>query len=193
MLAIIGLGNPGDEYKDTRHNAGWKCIDSIAEDLSANYWKNECGAQVAHCKSSLYDDEILLVKPMSFMNLSGGPVKNICDKYKVPKDELIVVHDDMDILPGNIRLKFGGSSAGHNGLKSISQKLQTDDYLRVRIGIGRSPGNKPYNNYVLGVPKGKDLDSFTKSCDIAKDAVLYLFNHSLDQAQQFFNSKNSDR
>lgn len=187
MLAIIGLGNPGDEYKDTRHNAGWKCLDLIAEKLGVNYWKSECGAEVAHCKSAFYNDEILLAKPQSFMNLSGGPVKNICDKYSLKKNDLIIIHDDMDILPGNIRVKCGGSSAGHNGLKSISKKLQTDDYLRIRIGIGRAPGQKPYADYVLDEPKGKLLEQFIDSCNLAKEAAIFLLNHSLEQTQQQFN------
>ena len=127
---------------------------------------------------------------MSFMNLSGGPIKNITEKYKVDLDNVYVVHDDMDIVPGSIRVKRGGSSAGHNGLKSISTKLQSDDYTRIRIGIGHAPGQKPYVDYVLEEPKGKLLEAFDQSCRTASDAVIFLFTHTLEQAQQEYNHKN---
>ncbi|MDO5329714.1 MAG: aminoacyl-tRNA hydrolase [Coriobacteriia bacterium] len=176
MIAIIGLGNPGEEYADTRHNAGFKAIDILADRLHANYWKDECGALVAHC------DDILLVKPQAFMNLSGGPVKNITEKYEI--DDLIVVHDDIDIASGNVRVKRGGGNAGHNGLKSIDNKLGSKDYIRVRVGIDSPPGRMPLVDYVLGVPKD---DDFVSACIRAADAVEYLFNHSVEEAQNKFN------
>lgn len=121
------------------------------------------------------------------MNASGGPVKKISEKYKIKIDDLIVVHDDMDILPGKIRVKQGGSNAGHNGLKSISEKLTSDDYKRVRVGIGHASRNKPYIGYVLGTPKGKAQEEFQESIQKASEAVLFMLDHSLEQAQQEFN------
>lgn len=182
MQAIVGLGNPGEEYENSRHNAGFLTLDILADELGGNYWKEECGSLVAHCK-----DDVLLVKPQSFMNASGGPVKKICEKYKIKTKDLIVVHDDMDILPTKIKVKQGGSNAGHNGLKSISEKLISDDYKRVRVGIGRAPANKPYIGYVLGTPKGKMLEQFQESIQKASEAALFLLNHSLDKTQQIFN------
>ena len=180
MIVVVGLGNQGEEYSDTRHNAGFIVVDKLAEELCANYWKIECGAKTAHV------GEYILVKPQSFMNLSGSPVKNILDKYEI--DELIVVHDDMDILGGNIRIKRGGGNAGHNGLKSIDQKLGTNDYIRVRVGIDHAPGRMPFADYVLASPKGKAKEDFEAACTRAADAVLYLGEHTLEQAQQEFNS-----
>lgn len=121
------------------------------------------------------------------MNLSGGPVKNILKKYKSSLDDLIVIHDDMDVPPGSIRVKKGGGSAGHNGIKSIVEKLGTQDFLRVRIGLGRAHGNKPYVDYVLNEPKGKAKEDFEAGCMLAAEATLYLLEHSLEETQTKFN------
>ena len=182
MKVIVGLGNPGSEYEGTRHNAGWLALASLAPQLGANYWKTECGAEVSHCK-----DEVFLVKPQSFMNLSGGPVKNVLDKYKLSVDELIVIHDDMDIEPGSIRVRKGGNAAGHNGLKSLFEKLGTQDFVRVRIGIGRPSHNGPYTDYVLDEPKGKAKEDFEAGCTLAAEASMYLLDHTLEETQQKFN------
>lgn len=176
MIAVVGLGNPGDEYCDTRHNAGFIVVDK----LGANYWKSECGAKTAQVGN------LLLVKPQTFMNLSGSAVKNIKEKYDI--DDFIIVHDDMDITDGNIKIKRGGGNAGHNGLKSIDQKLGTNDYIRVRVGVGHAPGRMPHADYVLSIPKGKQKACFEQACDRAAEAVLYIKDHTLDQAQQKFNS-----
>ena len=114
---IAGLGNPGDEYAHTRHNAGFDTIDLIAEKLGARYWKTEGGALTA--KAVLHDVDLVLAKPQSFMNTSGGPVKQLMNAYGVDADHLIVIHDELDIDPGTVRVKFGGGHAGHNGLRSI--------------------------------------------------------------------------
>lgn len=182
MKVIVGLGNPGSEYENTRHNAGWTALAALAPELGSTYWKDECGAKVSHCK-----DDVLLVKPQSFMNLSGGPVKNVLKKYKSSVDDLIVIHDDMDIESGKIRVKRGGGAAGHNGLKSLFEKLGTQDFVRVRIGLGRAPANKPYVDYVLSVPKGKAKEELEAGCALAAEATLYLLDHSLEETQTKFN------
>ena len=135
---IVGLGNPGDEYAHTRHNAGFDTVDSLANELGVRYWKTEGGALVG--KVSWHDFDLILAKPQSYMNTSGGPVKTLCSTYKVSPDHLVVIHDELDIDSGTIRVKFGGGHAGHNGLRSICDKLGTRDWFRVRCGIGRPPG-----------------------------------------------------
>ncbi|MDO5427216.1 MAG: aminoacyl-tRNA hydrolase [Coriobacteriia bacterium] len=182
MKVIVGLGNPGSEYEGTRHNAGWAALDALAPELGSTYWKDECGAKVSHCK-----DEVFLVKPQSFMNLSGGPVKNVLEKYEAKVDDLIVIHDDMDIEPGSIRVRKGGSAAGHNGLKSLFEKLGTQDFVRVRIGIGRPSHNGPYTDYVLDEPKGKAKEDFEAGCSLAAEATIYLLYHTLEETQQKYN------
>lgn len=121
------------------------------------------------------------------MNLSGGPVKNVLEKYKCSIDDLIIIHDDMDIESGRIRVRKGGSAAGHNGLKSIISKLGSQDFIRIRIGIDRAPGQKPYADYVLDEPKGNKLDEFKQGYTTASDATLYLLDHNLEDTQQKYN------
>ena len=141
MFLIVGLGNPGEEYEHTRHNAGFDAVDLIAEEVGARYWKTECGALTT--KGVYRDHDLVLAKPQSYMNTSGGPVKQLMNAYGVDAEHLIVVHDELDIDPGTVRVKFGGGHAGHNGLRSICDKLGTRDWHRVRVGIGRPPGRMP--------------------------------------------------
>ena len=111
MFLIVGLGNPGEEYEHTRHNAGFDAVDLIAEEVGARYWKTECGALTA--KGAYRDHDLVLAKPQSYMNTSGGPVKQLMNAYGVDAEHLIVVHDELDIDPGTVRVKFGGGHAGH--------------------------------------------------------------------------------
>ena len=154
--------------------------------LFQRYWKNEGGALVG--KASYRGHELLLVKPQSFMNTSGGPVSKLMRAYGVAPDHLIVVHDELDIEPGTIRVKFGGGHAGHNGLRSICDKLGTRDWFRVRIGIGRPPGRKPVVDWVLSRPRSKDdTEAFDHAVSEGADAVLCLIDNGLEKTQQKFN------
>ena len=121
---IAGLGNPGEEYAQTRHNAGFKAIDELARQANVTYWKNQAGAEVASIKVNDAEAEggkreVILVKPQSYMNTSGGPISKLCAQYKVSVEELLVIHDELDIPAGDVRIKVGGGHAGHNGLRSI--------------------------------------------------------------------------
>ena len=185
MYLVIGLGNPGDEYENTRHNAGFMVVDALAGGAGANYWKNECGSATA--KGALAGSDVVFAKPQSYMNLSGGPVRLLCQAYEVDLAHIIVIHDDLDIEPGRIRVKRGGGSAGHNGLKSITEKLGSPDYFRVRVGIGRPPGRMPSADFVLAPLRKGDLDDFTQGCILAARAVPYLVEHGLEATQQEFN------
>lgn len=182
---IVGLGNPGEEYAHTRHNAGFDAIDLIAEELGARYWKTECGALTAHMRYG--DAELILAKPQSFMNKSGGPVAKLAAEYSVPADHIVIIHDELDIDPGTIRVKFGGGLAGHNGLRSINEKLGGPDWYRVRAGIGRPPGRMSVTDWVLTRPKGDAQDDFNQCVALAAEAALYLIDHGLTAAQQRFN------
>ena len=182
---IVGLGNPGDEYAATRHNAGFRTVDALADDVGARYWKSECGARTA--KGAWHDCDVVLAKPQSFMNTSGGPVKQLVNAYGVAPDHLIVIHDELDIPAGTVRVKFGGGHAGHNGLRSICDKLQTRDWYRVRCGIGRPPGRMNVADYVLSVPRKQDADDFEQAIELARRAVLSLLDDGLEKTQQEFN------
>ena len=185
MYLIVGLGNPGEEYAHTRHNAGFDVVDAIADEIGVRYWKTECGALTA--KGAWHDHDVVLAKPQSYMNTSGGPVKQLMNAYGVDGAHLIVVHDELDIDPGTVRAKFGGGHAGHNGLRSICDKTGTRDWFRLRIGIGRPPGRKPVVDWVLSQPKKNDWDDFAQAVDLGAQAVLYLMDNGLEKTQQKYN------
>lgn len=185
MFLVVGLGNPGEQYEHTRHNAGFDAIDVLAEQADARYWKSECGALTA--KGVLADVDVVLAKPQGYMNTSGGPTSLLCNAYGVAPDHVIVIHDDLDIEPGSLRVKFGGGNAGHNGLKSISAKLGTPEYYRVRCGIGRPPGRMDSADYVLARPRGDQLEAFEHVCVVAADAVISLIEQGLEATQNQFN------
>lgn len=185
MFLIVGLGNPGEEYEHTRHNAGFDTVDKIASEIGVRYWKNECGALTG--KGAYHDIDVVLAKPQSYMNTSGGPVKQLMNAYGVSPDRLVVIHDELDIDPGTIRVKFGGGHAGHNGLRSICDKLGTRDWFRVRCGIGRPPGRMPVADYVLSLPKKDAADDFAQATDLGCEATLFLIEHGLEKTQQKFN------
>ena len=185
MFLIVGLGNPGEEYEHTRHNAGFDTVDKIVAEIGVRYWKNECGALTG--KGAYHDIDVVLAKPQSYMNASGGPVKQLMNAYGVSPDHLVVIHDELDIDPGTIRVKFGGGHAGHNGLRSICDKLGTRDWFRVRCGIGRPPGRMPVADYVLSLPKKDAADDFAQATDLGCEAALFLIEHGLEKTQQKFN------
>lgn len=185
MYLIVGLGNPGDEYAHTRHNAGFDVVDAIADEIGVRYWKTECGALTA--KGVWRDHDVVLAKPQSYMNTSGGPVKQLMNAYGVDGKHLIVVHDELDIDPGTVRAKFGGGHAGHNGLRSICDKTGTRDWFRLRVGIGRPPGRMPVADYVLSLPKKEAKEDFDYAVDRGAQAVLFLMENGLEKTQQRFN------
>lgn len=185
MYLVVGLGNPGAEYEHTRHNAGFDTLDVIADEVGARYWKTECGALTA--KGVYHDEDLVLAKPQSYMNTSGGPVKQLMNAYGVDPDHVIVIHDELDIAPDAVRVKFGGGHAGHNGLRSICDKLGTRDWYRVRVGIGRPPGRMPVVDWVLSRPRKEGLEDFEYATNRGAQATLSLIADGLEKTQQAFN------
>jgi PTH1 family peptidyl-tRNA hydrolase len=184
---VVGLGNPGSEFDATRHNAGFMCIDALGERLGARYWKLKGSALVA-----LVEHEgrtLALAKPQTFMNLSGSAVRALCRAYDVSPRDIIVVHDEMDLQPGDVRVKRGGNHAGHNGVRSIYEQLDSKDVIRVRIGIGRPPGRMDGADYVLQHLKDDLLEEQRVDCEVAADAVLCVLDDGLDAAMQLFNGR----
>lgn len=191
MYLIVGLGNPGEEYEHTRHNAGFEVIDRLAEEANVRYWKNACGSLVGQGTLSIDGkrEDVVLAKPQSFMNLSGGPVTKLLKQFEIAPDQWIVVHDELDIPAGFVRVKRGGGHAGHNGLRSIIDKTGTRDFLRVRIGVGRPPGRMPVPDFVLQVPRKDAMDDFVQACDKGVLAVHSLIGSGLEKTQQSFNQR----
>jgi PTH1 family peptidyl-tRNA hydrolase len=179
---VVGLGNPGPEYERTRHNVGFLVADVLAERVGGRF--------AVHKKSSadllqarLDGRQVLIAKPRSFMNLSGRPVAALARFFSVPPTEVIVVHDELDLPFGSVRLKRGGGEGGHNGLRSVSSALTTKDYLRVRFGIGRPPGRQDPADYVLkpfSAPERKEVPVLVEQ---TADAVELLLRLGLETAQ----------
>lgn len=170
---VCGLGNPGAEYQLTRHNAGFATIDALAERFGVRYWKSEGGCDVAIVKThyGLETREVILAKPQSYMNTSGGPLSKLMRAHKVGPDEILIVHDEVDLPQGRIQVKFGGGLNAHNGLRSIADKLGTRDFSRVRCGIGRPPGKMSVADYALRKLKGNFAEEFLVMAQEAADMV----------------------
>ena len=185
---IVGLGNPGEEYEHTLHNAGFDAIDLIADEHNVNYWKEQCGALVAQIE--INDKNVLLAKPQSYMNTSGGPVSLITKKYKIQPSNIIIIHDDLDIAPGTIRIKNGGSDGGHNGIKSIINKLGSSNFIHVKIGIGRPINKKSVIDWVLSKPVKTMTDDLCQGIETASKAALDLISSDTQKVQNKYNSHN---
>ncbi len=189
---VAGLGNPGDEYENTRHNAGFKAIDELARQAGVTYWKTQLGAEVAVIQVHDPDAdgarrEVVLVKPQSYMNTSGGPISKLCAQYQVSVEELLVIHDELDIPEGDVRVKVGGGHAGHNGLRSIIDKMGGRDFNRIRVGIGNPPGRMPVADFVLKQFRPKELDEFEATCARAADAAGLALTQGVVYARDHVN------
>lgn len=179
-LVVCGLGNPDAEYARTRHNAGFATIDALAARHGVRYWKSEAGAQVAALSWRGADGEVrevLLAKPMSYMNTSGGPLSKLARAHRVQPAQILVVHDEVDLAAGEVRVKVGGGLNAHNGLRSIADKLGSRDFARVQFGIGRPPGRMAVADYVLRELKGTFLADFELAVERAADAVEDALTH----------------
>jgi peptidyl-tRNA hydrolase, PTH1 family len=183
---IAGLGNPGPEYAGNRHNAGYMVVDLLAERIGARFKAHRTRNEVADGR--LAGVPVTLAKPRTFMNTSGGPVAGLASFYKVPPERVIVVHDELDIPFGAIRLKLGGGDNGHNGLRSITKSLGTNAYYRVRFGIGRPPGRMDAATFVLrdfSTVERKELPLLIDRC---ADAVETLLSKGMAAAQNEFHA-----
>jgi PTH1 family peptidyl-tRNA hydrolase len=186
---LAGLGNPGPGYAGNRHNVGFMVADVLAARIGARFKRDRSRAHAA--TGRLAGLPVIIAKPMSFMNLSGGPVNAARGFYKIPPDRLVVLHDELDLPFGTIRLKLGGGDNGHNGLRSITSALRTRDYYRVRFGIGRPPGRQDPADFVLtdfGAAERKELPV---QVERAADAVEILIGQGLAKAQDIFHPATS--
>jgi len=177
---IVGLGNPGAKYEKTKHNVGFRAVDELARRFNLSFGKLERKAISAD--GVIREKRVLLAKPQTFMNLSGESVRSLIDFYKITPEKLIVLHDDMDIPLGTLRLRKTGSAGGQNGIKSIIQHLGTQDFNRVRIGISRPPGRMDAAAYVLEPFKGDDDILAAQMIDRAADAVETWLKEGIDLA-----------
>lgn len=190
VYLVVGLGNPGPSYAATRHNVGYLVADLLAERMGSAWKAHKSGrAQVVEGRiGGLPGIRVVLGRPRSYMNESGGPVSTLMSFYKVPADRLVAVYDEIDLPYGSLRIKFGGGDNGHNGLKSIRRSIDTGDYHKVRFGVGRPPGRQSPADYVLsrfGAAERKDLGVHVERC---ADAVESLLERGLEPTQNLYNS-----
>ena len=184
---IVGLGNPGREYKDTRHNVGFMLIDRLSVRLNARLSRMQAKALVG---STNYEDyKLILAKPQTYMNLSGQSIQGLARFYKVPLENMIVAHDDLDLPFGTIRIRPGGGPGGQKGVASTIERLGTKDFRRLRIGIGRPPGRMDPAAYVLQNFAQSDAVLLSEILDRAADAVLTFVTDGLNAAMNKFNGE----
>jgi PTH1 family peptidyl-tRNA hydrolase len=181
---VVGLGNPGAEYADTRHNVGFRVVDLLATRAGGGrFSRHRSNADVL--EGRLAGRRVVLAKPRTYMNVSGGPVAGLVKYFG---GDLVVVHDDLDLGFGVVRLKLGGGEGGHNGLRSISASLGTKDYLRVRFGIGRPPGRQDPADFVLKRFSGTERKELEFAVDLAADATEALLTDGLEPTQNRFHA-----
>ncbi len=190
---IVGLGNPGAQYQGNRHNVGQMVLDELAGRVGAGFKTHKARAQVVEGRLGIGGPRVVLAKPMSYMNVSGGPVSALAGFYGITPDHVVAVHDEIDIPFNTVKLKTGGGEGGHNGLRDISKALGTKDYLRVRVGVGRPPGRMDTADYVLKDFGTAELKELPFLLDEAADAVELLLREGLTAAQQKFHPAKSER
>jgi len=189
VFLVVGLGNPGPVYAGNRHNVGFMVADPLAERVGGRFKAHKGRAEVLEGRLGGYPGHrVVLAKPLSYMNESGGPVTSLQKFFKVPTDRIVVIHDELDISFGTLRLKRGGGDNGHNGLRSISRSLGTPEYLRVRFGIGRPPGRQDPADFVLKDFSGAERKELPFLIDRAADAVESLLQGDLASAQNAYHA-----
>jgi len=188
---IAGLGNPGRNYENTRHNVGFQIVDAIARQVNEYLELTKWEAQ--YCRVSLWGARLFFVKPQSFMNLSGKSIARFADYFKISPENILIIHDDIDMSPGRLKLVTGGGPGGHNGIRSIIQCLGTKDFFRLKYGVGR-PGQDgvhsgiPVDRYVLGALSGEEQGQVDKRMPFLLDGVEAFVKSGSQKAMNIINS-----
>jgi PTH1 family peptidyl-tRNA hydrolase len=190
-MLVVGLGNPGKEYTLTKHNVGFLVVDELGKRVGIDIQKSKF--QSLYGEGFLEGNKILLLKPQTYMNRSGGAVSSASDFYKIPPENIIVIHDEMDISLGRIMIKPRGGSAGNNGIKSIISSLGSKDFIRVRIGIGKPNAKSDGVNHVLSNFNKSESAMVEESIQTAADAVLEIMNNGLEKAMNKYNVKSENK
>lgn len=190
MYIIVGLGNPGRDYSNTRHNIGFDVIDNIADAENISVIEKKHKALIG--KGFIQGQKVVLVKPQTFMNLSGESVRALVDYYKIDeKSKLIVISDDISLDVGNLRIRKKGSAGGHNGLKNIIAHLGHDQFTRIKMGVGEKPKGYDLADYVLGHFSSDERKTMDEAAKLAADAIREIITNDVDKAMNLYNSKSS--
>lgn len=185
MKLVVGLGNPEKKYDKSRHNVGFETVDKFADSLSCTI--NKSDFKGLYCKGKYFNEDIYFLKPQTYMNLSGESVQPLAHYFGIEPEDIFVIHDDMDFEPGNFKLKQDGSSAGHNGIKSIINCLGTEKFNRIRIGIGKPTYDSI--DFVLGKPNVEEKALIDKAEERAIECLKYCFKNGVQKAMSIYNSK----
>ena len=185
MYLIIGLGNPEEEYSKTRHNMGFNAINKIAKEYEIEMKKTKFNG--IYGSGNIEGEKVMLIKPQTYMNLSGKCVKEFLDFYKIEKEKMIIIYDDMDVEPGKIKIRKQGSAGSHNGMKSIISEIQTQEFPRIRIGIGRPIHENDKINYVIGNIPEEEMEKLEEGIEKAKEATIDILAKGIDHAMNKFN------
>lgn len=188
MYIIVGLGNPGSKYRNTRHNMGFETVEMLSSKFSipTDFLKHK-----AMCGKGMIDgSKVILAMPQTFMNLSGQSVRELTDYYKIDvESELIVIYDDIDLEPGQVRIRKSGSAGGHNGMKDIVKCLGSTNFYRIRVGVGAKPSQMDLADYVLGHFTDKEREDINKGISLAAEGVSIIINDGIDAAMNKINSQ----
>lgn len=185
MFLIVGLGNPEEEYSNTRHNMGFYTINKLANEYNIKINKNKFKGL---CWSGIIENEkVILLKPQTYMNLSGESIKEAMAFYKIKSENIIVIYDDIDIEPGIIKIRKKGGPGGHNGMKSVISEIDTQNFPRIRIGIGKPENKGQLIEYVIGKMPQTDKDILEKATILGKEAILEIIKNGVDIAMNKFN------
>jgi PTH1 family peptidyl-tRNA hydrolase len=185
---IAGLGNPGPQYEHTRHNVGFWWLDQLAREMSTNFnVENKFHGQLAQCQSS--QDKLFLLKPLVFMNRSGQAVSALANFYKIPASHILVIHDELDLPTGTVKLKRGGGHGGHNGLRDIISATGSKEFLRCRLGIDHPGHSSLVSNYVLSKPSLADRQNIELAFDNSLLVLPYVLSGDLEKAMHWLHSQ----
>lgn len=187
MYIIVGLGNPGREYADTRHNMGFMALDILAARHNIDIRKENFRS--VYGEGRIGTERVILAKPLTFMNNSGWAVRDLVNWFKVEHEQLIVIYDDIDLDPGDLRIREKGSSGSHNGMKSVIYQLGFDDFPRIRVGVGAPEGGRDLIAHVMSMPTGEALDKVKAALNDAADAAELMVSGRIADAQMRFNKK----
>lgn len=189
MYLIVGLGNPEEEYSHTRHNMGFDVINKIAKEYEIEVTRTKFNG--LYGSGIIEDEKVILLKPQTYMNLSGECIKPFLDFYKLSPENLIVIYDDIDTMPGTIRIRKKGGPGTHNGMKSVVHEILSDEFIRIRVGIGSPNDKSEMIEYVIGKLEDEEYNKLTMGIDKAEEAVAEILKNGIDKSMNKFNGENA--
>jgi len=187
LRLVVGLGNPGKPYEDTRHNAGFMVADKIAQDFNISFNKTKFDATLG--RGFIENSDVLLAKPMAFMNRSGPSLQKLAHYFRIPSEDMLVIHDDIDLAFGRLKIKEKGGHGGHNGIRSIMDAFGGGNFVRLRIGVGRSEAGESVTDHVLGRFSAAKAEMVTRVISAARDAVVTVLCEGTKVGMNAFNRK----